>query len=173
MLALSIVAGLGVAAANLEVLQVSRQLEILDLSESSSWVVREYFQQQALGQISDSPILGVYGGHWIFGEGNYSHNALSAWVSLGLPGFLIYMALCIVSAMASVRALMRRPTSRYAQLATLVSIPTLFLVVLAKPVFWELPPLAWATAVIALVEYYLKTPVAPPVPNRKLSFRYS
>lgn len=167
MLALSILGAVAVIAANLQILQASRQLEILNLSESSSWIARDYIQRQAWGQISESPFFGVYGGHWVFGEGSYAHNALSAWVSLGLPGFVIYLALCVSSAWVSANALIQNPASRYAQLATLLCIPTLILVVIAKPIYWELPPLAWALASVAGSQRRGKTPVARPLQDRK------
>ncbi len=166
MLALSVIGGLSAIAANLEMLQASRQLEILNLSESSSWIARDYIQQQAWGQILESPIFGIYAGHFVFGEGNYAHNALSAWVSLGLPGFAIYLALCVISAWVSTQALMRSPGNSYAQLATLLSIPVLILVIIAKPVYWELPPLAWALAIVAGSERYGRIQIVRATPVR-------
>lgn len=166
MLALSVIGGLSAMVANLEILQASRQLEILNLSESSSWIARDYIQQQAWGQILESPIFGIYAGHWVFGEGNYAHNALSAWVSLGLPGFVTYLALCVSSAWVSTRALMRNPGCPYAQLATLLSIPILILVIIAKPIYWELPPLAWALAIVAGSRRYGRIPIGRAAPAR-------
>ncbi len=172
MLALSVIGGLGAIAANLEILQASRQLEILNLSESSSWIARDYIQQQAWGQILESPIFGIYAGHFVFGEGNYAHNALSAWVSLGLPGFAIYLALCVISAWVSTQALMRSPKNSYAQLATLLSIPVLILVIIAKPVYWELPPLAWALAIVAGSQHQGRIQIVRATPARNTFVGY-
>ncbi len=144
--------GAALVARNLNILGSSRQLEILDLSESTSWLAREYMQQVALSQIVDNPILGAYGGHWVSGEGDYAHNALSVWVSLGLPGFVLYCALCVAATLAAVRALLRSPMSRVAQLATLMNVSTVLLVVLAKPLFWEMAAFAWGLGMMAALE---------------------
>jgi hypothetical protein len=133
---------------NFNLLMGSRQLEILDLSQSSSWNAREYMLVYAQQQINQSPILGVYGGHLYFGEGAYAHNALSAWVSLGFPGFVLYMLACIASAVVSVLALLRYPYSLWVKLSSLVCMSNLLLVVVSKPIFWEMPAFGWGLAVI-------------------------
>lgn len=137
----------------MDILQSSRQLEILNLSESSSWTARDYFHQQAREQIYENPLFGEYAGHWIFGEGNYSHDILSAWVSLGLPGFLLYLAINVGCTACSVRILFSDPRSSLVRLAALMNVATLMLVFLAKPVYWELPPLAWALAIVCVVDF--------------------
>ena len=63
----------------------NRTLELLDLSHSSSASARHHLTAQALRTIDLHPILGDYAS---YPPGNYAHNILSAWVDLGLFGFL-------------------------------------------------------------------------------------
>ena len=63
----------------------NRTLELLDLSSSSSASARNHLTEQALHTIDLHPILGDYAS---YPPGNYAHNILSAWVDLGLFGFL-------------------------------------------------------------------------------------
>jgi hypothetical protein len=111
---------------------------------------------RAWEQIVASPIFGLYGGHWLFGSGDYAHNALSAWVSLGLVGFILYVGLCVVGTVASVQGLIALPFSGTAQMATLLNVSSLLLIILAKPVFWEMPAFAWGLAAAAAVELRLR-----------------
>lgn len=153
MLGLGIFAALVTAAANIRILQSSRQLEILNLAESTSWTAREYYRQNAVAQISESPLFGIYAGHLNFGNGGYSHNALSSWVSLGFPGFVFYVGLNILCFWISVRALAADPQSQSARMAAMLNLISLLLITLAKPVFWEMPALAWGTAIIATINW--------------------
>lgn len=136
-----------VVAANLDLLFSSRQLQILDLENSSSWIKREDFNGFALEQIASNPVMGVYGGHWQLGEGEYAHNALSAWVSFGIVGFALYMALNVLSAWAAFKVFWRYPNDPLARAAFLICGSTLLLVVASKAVFWPVPALAWGLAV--------------------------
>jgi hypothetical protein len=70
----------------------NRTLELLDLSHSSSVSARHHLTGQALRTIDLHPILGDYAS---YAPGNYAHNILSAWVDLGLFGFLGLLALLI------------------------------------------------------------------------------
>lgn len=163
---LSLIAALSLVAllvtTNLDVLSSSRQLQVLRLTESSSWMARDQLNDVAIQQILRNPFSGAYGGHWTFGSGgDYAHNALSAWVSLGLIGFALYVGLGLLSGLASLRALTTTPTSRVARMSALMNVSTLLLIVLAKPMFWVVPPLAWGLAVLASVE------------RRQLSFRHA
>ncbi|MDZ3831673.1 MAG: hypothetical protein U0S50_07635 [Sphingopyxis sp.] len=141
-----------VVANNFEYLSVSRQFEVFNLSDSASWQARQYFQTFAIFQIKSNPIFGVYGGHFVLGEGDYAHNALSAWVSLGLPGFLLYVFLCAVGSVSSLRCLIGNPSSRLARMAAMVNFATALLIIASQAVFWEVPGLAWGLALAALVE---------------------
>jgi len=68
----------------------NRTLELLDLSHSSSVSARHHLTEQALRTIDLHPVLGDYAS---YPPGNYAHNILSAWVDLGLFGFLGLLAL--------------------------------------------------------------------------------
>jgi hypothetical protein len=70
----------------------NRTLELLDLSHSSSASARHELTLHALRTIADHPILGDYGS---YASGKYSHNILSAWVDLGLFGFVALLALLL------------------------------------------------------------------------------
>lgn len=140
---------------NLDVLAASRQLQIFDLSQSTSWVARQYMAEYAERQILAHPFAGVYGGHWDLGEGDYAHNALSAWVSLGFIGFVLFVFTSITATVVSIRALVSLPASNIARLATLITSSNLLLISVAKPLFWEMPGLGWGLAILA--GYELRT----------------
>jgi hypothetical protein len=70
----------------------NRTLELLDLSHSSSVSARHHLTEQALHTIAQHPILGAYAS---YAGGNYSHNILSAWVDLGLFGFIALLLLLL------------------------------------------------------------------------------
>lgn len=76
----------------LNMLPNNRILELADLSHSSSANFRHYLTLQAIHTINENPILGDYASYT---PGDYSHNILSAWVDLGLLGFIILLALLI------------------------------------------------------------------------------
>ncbi|NAS08154.1 hypothetical protein [Acinetobacter haemolyticus] len=124
-------------------LMESRQLQVLDLSSSSSWVARQDMQEFALNQISQNPIIGEFGGHVKYHSiGTYAHNALSGYVNYGLLFFILYM-LTIISIFAnSTYALIKNTSSKEWALSFMFSFIVLFLVVTAKPVFWPITYLA-------------------------------
>lgn len=77
----------------------SRMLQLLDLSNSSSYLARLQIHNIALGIIEGNPILGRYGYYAVVGEnglGDFPHNILSAWVNLGLLGFCMYISLFLI-----------------------------------------------------------------------------
>lgn len=63
----------------------NRILELLEMSQSSSALLRQALTTQALHTIYSHPLVGDYGS---YAPGSYAHNILSAWVDLGLLGFL-------------------------------------------------------------------------------------
>jgi hypothetical protein len=131
---------------NLEYLMSSRQLQILNLSEATSWLARQEAQRIALEQISHSPLSGMFGGHYYAsptgGLGNYAHNALSAWVTLGLPGFLIYVGLSLWATAGSVMKLLRTEDSAW-RLSVYLNASAFVLIIFAKSVFWTPVALGW------------------------------
>lgn len=70
----------------------NRTLELLDLSQSSSATLRHQLTVQALETIAHYPLQGSYAS---YAPGSYAHNILSAWVDLGLFGFLALVALLL------------------------------------------------------------------------------
>ncbi|MET0322161.1 MAG: hypothetical protein ABW069_15680 [Duganella sp.] len=70
----------------------NRTLELLDLSHSSSASARHELTLHALRTIAEHPILGDYAS---YASGKYAHNILSAWVDLGLFGFVALLALLL------------------------------------------------------------------------------
>lgn len=131
---------------NLEFLMSSRQMQILNLSESTSWLARQEAQRIALVQIGNNPIMGVFGGHYYAdtsgGLGNYSHNALSAWVSFGLLGFLVYVGLTVWATVGSLMMLLRTGHRAW-RLPAYLNVSAFVLIVFAKPVFWPVVALGW------------------------------
>jgi hypothetical protein len=73
----------------------NRILELLDLSHSTSANKRHHLSVHAMQTIAAHPLLGDYAS---YAPGYYSHNILSAWVDLGLFGFLYLTAILIVPA---------------------------------------------------------------------------
>jgi len=74
-----------------EHLPENRILELAEISQSSSAQLRHALTTQALHTIYSHPLVGDYGS---YAPGLYAHNILSAWVDLGLLGFL-YLILII------------------------------------------------------------------------------
>ncbi|MET0857970.1 MAG: hypothetical protein ABWY27_14535 [Telluria sp.] len=70
----------------------NRILELLDLSHSNSAILRDHMLADAKQTILASPIFGDYASYT---PGHYAHNILSAWVDLGLFGFVFLLALLI------------------------------------------------------------------------------
>jgi hypothetical protein len=73
----------------------SRILELVDLSHSTSANKRHHLTVYARQTIAAHPLLGDYAS---YAPGYYSHNVLSAWVDLGLFGFVYVLAITIVPA---------------------------------------------------------------------------
>lgn len=138
-----LVFAVALVASSLDMLGGSRQLQVLDLEVASSWRARQYLEGMALDQISGNPVMGVYGGHWELSEGSYAHNALSAWVSLGLIGFLLYVTLAVGAVWRAFMAMVAQPEGELNRMAFLVGVASLLLIVVAKPFFWAVPALAW------------------------------
>lgn len=70
----------------------NRIMELLDLSHSTSAIARRHLAELAVRTISTYPIFGDYAS---YAPGHYAHNILSAWVDLGIFGFLYLIALLI------------------------------------------------------------------------------
>lgn len=73
----------------------SRILELMDLSQSTSANKRHHLTVYARHTIAAHPLMGDYAS---YAPGYYSHNVLSAWVDLGLFGFVYVLAITAVPA---------------------------------------------------------------------------
>jgi hypothetical protein len=73
----------------------NRILELADLSHSTSANKRHHLNAHALNTVTAHPLLGDYAS---YAPGHYAHNILSAWVDLGLFGFIYLIAILIVPA---------------------------------------------------------------------------
>lgn len=128
--------------------RASRQLQLLDLSNSTSWQGRMELLEKGWSDILENPLFGNFGGHIrISGVGGYIHNALSAWHAFGLPGFVLYIGLSVFAFLVSTIAVVKR-LGRYevARLAFFVNMFSVLLIVVAKSVYWQVPALGWGLA---------------------------
>ncbi|MDN4056141.1 hypothetical protein QPK32_24045 [Massilia sp. YIM B02763] len=95
---LALLAGV-VLAAHLDdlvaMLPDNRILELLDLSHSTSANKRHHLTLYARQTIAAHPLMGAYAS---YAPGYYSHNVLSAWVDLGLFGFVYLLAITALPA---------------------------------------------------------------------------
>ena len=141
--------------------RLNRQWEVLNIPSSKSWAGRLALQKKALEQIAENPLLGKFGGHVLTEDtgkfakghrGRYAHNALSAWVSYGLAGFLLYLALTLYGCLVSARNLiLKRADEPLWMFAFTLNLVCLVLVLVSKPVFWPLPALGWGALAQALI----------------------
>mgnify|MGYP006331453811 FL=1 len=70
-------------------------MELLYEGKSSSVMARSELSDAAIVTIVENPLLGDYGSYALAtggGVGSYAHNLLSAWVDLGVFGFILYVA---------------------------------------------------------------------------------
>lgn len=75
----------------------SRMLKLANIAESSSAQSRFEKFEYGVNQVVEKPLFGNYGSYTqLGGVGSYPHNILSAWVNLGLSGFLLYVALFVL-----------------------------------------------------------------------------
>lgn len=142
--------------------RLNRQWEVLNIPSSKSWRSRLALQEKALRQIAENPLLGRFGGHVLTEDtgkfekghaGRYAHNALSAWVSYGLAGFLLYLALTVYGCLVSVReVILKQQDIPLWTFAFTLNFVCLLLIIVSKPVFWPLPALGWGLTAIALIE---------------------
>jgi len=108
----------------------SRVWELFNLSQSSSASARHELTEHALRTIADNPVLGAYAS---YPPGGYSHNILSAWVDLGLFGF-VYMLFMLGRTAVGLcfRGWLARPRSGQFLLAWSLICISLLLLVTAK-----------------------------------------
>ena len=142
--------------------RLSRQWEVLNIPSSKSWAGRLALQKKALEQIAENPLIGKFGGHVLTEDtgkfakghrGRYAHNALSAWVSYGLAGFLMYASLTLFGFLIPARqVILKQQDIPLWTFAFMLNFVCLLLIIVSKPVFWPLPALGWGLTAIALME---------------------
>ncbi|RFC66974.1 MULTISPECIES: O-antigen ligase family protein [Mesorhizobium] len=129
----------------------SRQMQLLDFANSTSWIARQDFMQLALDQIAAHPISGVFAGHfeweWPVSAGAYAHNALSAWVSFGIIGFSLYVLLTLICVKSSLSLLEHAEVSPTFRLSAYVNILSFILIIASKNVFWPVIALGWGLTI--------------------------
>jgi hypothetical protein len=84
----------------------NRNLQLFDLENATSVQLRNYLNEFAIRTISENPVFGDYASYLVIpglvgtsgnsGLGSYAHNILSAWVNLGLLGFVGYICIPIL-----------------------------------------------------------------------------
>lgn len=153
MLGIIALTALFLVAENFSFLLDSRLGSLFDLAADQSWRRRDDLQAFALQQIRDEPIMGVYGGHILAGdESSYAHNALSAWVSFGLIGLLLYLLPTVYCAWRSAFACWRTPGSTAWNVAMGANVIALLSVLTNQSFVWTLPALGWGLTVRALIK---------------------
>lgn len=131
----------------------SRILQLMNISQSTSYMGREAFAEHAINTISNNFLFGDYGSHLAFGGiGSYSHNALSAWVSYGVTGFLLFVFLLLYALFKSCYILLRFRDSKNPLLVAALgfSVYGIVLAIAAKPVYDPIYAVAWGVLVAAL-----------------------
>ena len=141
--------------------RLRRQFEVLDFSSSKSWAGRLALQRIALGQIAENPLTGKFGGHVLTEDtgkyakghtGRYAHNALSAWVSYGIPGFLMYVSLTLIGFLVpAYHIILKQQDTQLWTFAFMINFVCLLLIIVSKPVYWPLPALGWGVLAQALI----------------------
>lgn len=127
-----------------ESIMESRQFQLFNYSDSSSWNAREYLKEVGMRQIAENPVFGLFGGHSLSGDaGNYIHNSLSGYVNYGLYFYVGYMFLCIFITIDSFLKILINKKSNAWLYVFLINFACLFLVLFAKPIFWGVPFFAW------------------------------
>ena len=85
----------------------NRNLQLFDLGNATSAQARHHLNEFAIRTIFENPILGDYASYLsiskISGIGSYAHNILSAWVNLGIIGFIGYVVIALLMIFAIVK----------------------------------------------------------------------
>lgn len=124
----------------------SRIFTLLNVMDGSPMESRAYLSGLAWKAILSSPILGEYGHHLLVGGiGSYAHNILSAWVSYGLAGFLLFAAMLMyppVELIVSRRKI--KHASAEAVGAVAFGLAMVILALFTKSVYYIVYPIGWA-----------------------------
>jgi hypothetical protein len=143
-----------ILVASYDAISSSRQFQVFDLSNASSWVARQELMSLAIHQIRESLLLGDFGAHVRDGSGtgSYVHNILSSWVNYGFFGFILYFSLTITAFLAAFyRIFVKRSRCPIWIMAFGFNLISLVLILVAKSVFWPIPALGWGVYAQALI----------------------
>lgn len=124
----------------------NRIFQLIDISDSNSWISREELERIAITQIKNNPFFGYFSGHVAEGgsTGSYSHNILSVWAGFGFITFLVYSLLCLIPVIDfSISAIREKKQTDKFYLCLMFSYFALLLLIFAKPVFWFIPGFVW------------------------------
>lgn len=164
-----VLAGMFLVAANIDdrmtMIRLTRQLEIFNLVEATSWTNRMKLQEIALEQIAAYPLTGQFGGHVTDAghTGKYAHDALSAWVSYGFFGFFVYLGLIVVAFWVSARRFILKGQEAPVWIfAFLLNFLCLLSVMGARSVYWPLPALGWGLVAQGLINSRSGARAKPP-----------
>jgi len=151
----------GLGASIAESLGQSRQVGLLDIGADTSWNARQAMHDFALSQIAEQPVFGIYGGHLYFYNpelGSEAHNALSAWVTFGVVGFCLYVALTGAALWTSIRFFLTNPETPEVRFALYISLAVTILIITAKSVYWAEPALAWGVVTMLAIRSAVTLP---------------
>jgi len=135
-----------VGGSMLDKLAPSRQLQVLDLDSSSSWMARKELKSRAMTNIYSNPVFGSFGAHVSDdgSTGEYAHNFLSAWANYGVIGLFLYVGITAWALLgAGAKVLFYRSENPVWTMALAMSFISLLLMAVSKSVFWPVPALAW------------------------------
>lgn len=141
---------------NIEILFSSRQLSVTELSEDTSWLMRQELRLHAIETIRENPIIGNFGSHAELGSSaHYSHDVLSVWVNYGILGFLIYFGLVVWATVVSGYKIFNSDVENtYWVLSFLINLTVLILILTSKSAFWSIPGLGWGIFLAAKMKSY-------------------
>ena len=123
-----------------DLLPDNRILSLLtDLSEDQSAIERRVFFSHGLRTISDHPLLGDFAS---YEAGEFIHNILSAWVDLGVLGFICMVGLLAVPAIDLLVSPLRLVDSGDLRLSVLLLVFAMALSITAKHFTHQLFPVA-------------------------------
>ncbi len=138
----------------------SRQFQVFNLDESTSWNARNEFKERAINEIASNPILGNFGGHVRNGaSGENAHNIIAAYSNYGLVFFLIFLCINLSILFKSTFRLVKTPQNQEWSFMFLLSFSVVLLLFTGKSVFWVIPYLMWGVFLgINYLPYNKKSP---------------
>ena len=139
-----LVSSVGLGTYFFDQISESRHFQIVNLDESSSWNARKQFEEKAIRDIKNNPILGNFGGHVRDGSvGESAHNIYSAYSNYGLIFFILFLLINLYIFIKSTVKLIQLPNNKEWNFLFLLSFSVVLLLFTSKSVFWEVPFLLW------------------------------